>query len=346
MKESEQQWTKCEQVTALKSHFSRMDDVDLLDRLQALYADLSAVLARRASVAALLAVENPCGACNKCCTSSGRVRQRVTDLELGLLERETGKTRADTFRAYLEQRGASTCPYYDLERHGCGAYQARPFSCRVFGHYRLEGTALPADCAFEGTEHPFAANRYAVDVPFARRLVELDFEYQCARPGPPAAASPNLGGEPPPEGVERALYHALRGEADEAEAAFAGASVSAYALYSWGLFLAERGRHAQAAERFAQALSLEPANAQYALQLGTTLLHCGRVMEAYQRLEQAAELAPWMAHPCAMLGHLELAVSRPWLAVERFEEAVRRDPGLSAYRDALAEARRRCDADL
>jgi len=320
-------------------------DPDLHARLADLYARLEDALARRAPA---LPGDNPCGACFQCCTASGRRGHGVTELELAYLAQGGGADRLDDFRAYTAAATDAdghlrfpVCPYYDVGRHACTVYEVRPFSCRVFGHFRVEGSRLPADCVFEGTEEAFPRAHYAARVPLARELVELDWEH-LSRSGHAADTPVTPEGEPPAPGtVERAVFHMLRGESPEAHAAFAQAAPSAWLHYSWGTLHTREGDHAKAAEHYAEALRIEPRNPLYALQQGIALLQSGRVEDAYAALEQSVALRPSGEHAHALLGHLDLAMGRPASAVQRFEAALRLIPDDPALQTALSEARRR-----
>lgn len=327
-------------------------------RLADLYARLEHALRERRPPAvavlerlhALRAEANPCGTCLQCCTSSGRRSHGVTEIELAYLESQTGPERIDAFRAYVkgEPGGDTTCPYYDRGAHGCTVYAARPFSCRVFGHFRVEGSRLPPDCAFEGTEAAFSRNAYLSDVPLARELLDLDWEFG-SRTGRKTEGSagpdPADAEAPAPGGVERALYHVLRSESDAAHKAFEAAAVahpdSAYLFYSWGLLCSEEKGFEDAAEHFARALALEPANGHYALNLGVALLHVGRPDDAYEALARSADLAPADGTPHHLMGWVDLSAGRIEAGIGHFEEAHRRAPDNEAFGAALQQARTR-----
>lgn len=142
----------------------------LLDQLEDLYRELAPPPAA-----------NSCGQCKKCCTAVGVSVQSVTDLELALLERHYGAETRRNFQLYAERaRDAGgfvfdVCPNYRL---GCQVYEHRPFSCRVFGHYRPAQSRLPEDCVFIGHETEFARQDYYQAVPGAGALRRLSREYQ------------------------------------------------------------------------------------------------------------------------------------------------------------------------
>ena len=148
----------------------------VLDALEELYADLGAHLPSFQG--------NPCGQCKSCCTARGLSHHFVTDLELELLAERIGAARTDDFRRYLNrardeegQLEFSVCPNYDEEQKGCGVHTVRPFSCRVFGHYRPITTKMPEGCVFEGKTSDFAWADYFKAVPLIDRMRWLTREF-------------------------------------------------------------------------------------------------------------------------------------------------------------------------
>jgi tetratricopeptide (TPR) repeat protein len=304
-------------------------DQDLEDRLTTLYVELDAAIAARersahkvsGSDATAAARDNPCGHCKACCTATGRRSHTVTGIELAYLAARGGRTAQPTaFVAYLAQErdesGAlrhPVCPHYassagERGEGGCSVYAARPFSCRVFGHWRLDDSALPTDCVFEGTETRFTQSSYFAEVPQARRLVALEVEYTGRRGIAPQMSETDLttydsnaarwlaGPPPASSGVERALYHQARGERHLADEAFATAAEqdpsSAWVWQAWGWLHQEQQRWSEAASCYARAARLEPANAEYPTLLGVALLESGCYADALEAFASSLALVP------------------------------------------------------
>ena len=357
---------------------------DLDARLGRLYAALDEALeARRPTLPPEAGVPaNPCGSCHACCSAQGRRRQRVTRLELAYLERHGGAAvRLEAFEAYLwrdeEPDGAllhPVCPHYHAELGGCTVYSARPYSCRVFGHWRLEGSGLPEGCTFTGSELEFSVASYLSEVPFARELVELEVELQgrrglgraapselpggevqltqgaqgpeaerVARVPAPLCAPGGLPAQPPPPlgGIERALYHQQRGERAEAHQAFEQASQrhpgSAWTWQAWGALWQLEGKPGEAATCYARAASLDPGSAEHPCLLGLARLEAGQPHDALEALLQSLRIDPQQARLLAVCAHLYLGLGRPQEAVTLLEEALARggaEPQLAGLLEA------------
>ena len=252
----------------------------LEDQLVELYRDL----APRPSVVA----GNFCGSCNLCCTAAGLTRQNVTDLELSLLEREHGTEVAQNFARYARrERDAAgaflyeVCPNWTEE--GCRVYEERPFSCRVFGHYRASGTRLPDPCVYRGEEVAFPPRQYYDVVPGALRLRELSRDFQLRR-------APLVGGEasPEPGGVglnladpwDLALHQISQGRPCVLPPESEGESV--FASYVRALVLGEAGQHEEALVQYRRVLESCPQRADLMTFAGFHAFQVGRFEEAEQ----------------------------------------------------------------
>lgn len=122
--------------------------------------------------------DNPCGECRECCTGSGLNKHNVTALEIDYIRRNEGAEAIQEFRRFLKRDGeVDVCPYFDEEIWGCGIYTSRPFSCRLFGHYRSEDSQLPQVCVFRGQEQIFSGHSYYESVPQAVQLRTLVRRY-------------------------------------------------------------------------------------------------------------------------------------------------------------------------
>lgn len=200
--------------------------------------------------------ENHCGSCRTCCTAAGLSRQNVTDLELSVL----GEA-ADDFARYAardrDEQGNylfAECP--NLGPQGCLVYEHRPFSCRVFGHYRASGTRLPLECVYLGKDREFPAPDYYRVVPGALRLRELSRDFQLRRV--PSGTSAATAGDSAGVGLnledpwDSALERIGRGELPDLPPE--SESESLFASYVRALAAGERGDHRQALHHYQQVL--------------------------------------------------------------------------------------------
>lgn len=201
--------------------------------------------------------ENRCGSCRTCCTAAGLSRQNVTDLELAVL----GEAGAD-FERYAARERSETGDYVfevcpNLGPEGCRVYEKRPFSCRVFGHYRASGTVLPLECVYVGRDREFPAAEYYRVVPGALRLRELSRDFQLRKV--PGGAGPASAGDGGGVGLnlddpwDRALEVIGRGEMPELPDLTEGEGV--FATYVRALVAGERGDHPRALGYYSRVLS-------------------------------------------------------------------------------------------
>jgi tetratricopeptide (TPR) repeat protein len=108
--------------------------------------------------------------------------------------------------------------------------------------------------------------------------------------------------------------------------ALAGAEAPPEAHYFAGLYLLERGRYAEAQERFAAAYQQDP-HPLYALERGRVAMLAGDLLTAERWLRQAAADAPgnievWNALAALYLGH-QIGLGK---GIEAALELLRRDP--------------------
>jgi Fe-S-cluster containining protein len=197
--------------------------------------------------------ENRCGSCRTCCTAAGLTRQNVTDLELAVL----GQAGPDFARYAARERSETgefvfeVCP--NLGPEGCRVYENRPFSCRVFGHYRASGTVLPLECVYLGRDREFPAAEYYRVVPGAMRLRQLSRDFQLRKVPSGVGAGNSAGvGLNLDDPWDRALEAVGRGEVPELPDLSEGEGV--FATYVRALVVGEAGDHAQALEYYLKVL--------------------------------------------------------------------------------------------
>ncbi|MHB2015841.1 MAG: YkgJ family cysteine cluster protein, partial [Candidatus Xenobia bacterium] len=255
---------------------------DLLAALERLYQNLEAALPQSGG--------NPCGQCYECCTGAGLSRHRVSELELGYLRERVGPERVEDFRQYAERaRGENgelrfaVCPYYDTETHRCGVYAFRPFSCRVFGHFRADTTHMPQRCVFRGRERVFEPRQYLDTVPLARELRQLMRAWEPTTGHAVRYVSPDAAAAQLPDAldlafldaadpVDRAITRQVKGDwegaRDELLLARQQYGELPHIMQHLGIALEMTGDHAAAREVFLGLLRRQPDNSVFHYHVG------------------------------------------------------------------------------
>lgn len=308
----------------------------------------------------LPAVEgNPCGPCRDCCTRTGLTFQTVLDVEISALAEVLGEEIASRFQAYARrdpedgQPGQEECPLYDPLAQGCGVHPHRPFSCRLFGHFRLAGTSLPQGCVFQGREVEVEPPRYLDDIPLARELRDLDRHHGDFH-RPTASQMQEAPARLPPELLEKArafmnpddpldmavLAH-VEGRLEDAVALFDVAlratPRSAWAWFQQGTLLDDLKRPTQAAASYRRALEIEGDNPRFWLHLAFNLLEAGQVAEARDAFAATVRVNPDDAVACGLLGSLLWGEGRATEALDPLRHAAELDPDNVWFRVRLAE---------
>ncbi|GMU58206.1 MAG: hypothetical protein AMXMBFR33_73520 [Candidatus Xenobia bacterium] len=316
---------------------------DLLLQLERLYAKQQ-----------LPAVEgNPCQSCFACCTATGHLTHRISELELAYVAWKVGPDAADELSRYAarerDEEGRlrfEHCPHY---RGGCGIYPHRPFSCRVFGHFRERGTELPGGCTFQGRETEFSRQEYYGVVPGARALRPLLREFSLlARPRSGGASGPSqeapldwLDQEDP---VDRALGHLAGGHYDQALSELLAQlerqpEGSGFVWHTLGLVYGLLDRPGLAVEAFRRAVAVMPDQADCLTQLGTSLMLNGSLREGMIHLARVAELDPDQSTAIGMLGYGHLVLEEWDQAATNLSRALELEPENGFYALRLASAR-------
>ncbi len=278
----------------------------VLAQLELLYCELDEILSGNSSV-------NPCGTCNTCCRSEGRVAHGVSELELLYLEVKTGPQ--EDFRDYLIGREVCTCPHYEAGV-GCRVYASRPFSCRVFGHYSEMGTALPPECTHRQQTVRFRPYQRLTALPGAAQLKQLQLELTVAngrnRPRVERRALPRH------DSLDLALELARQGDSQgavrELQQALEGQESSGYVLYNAGLVYAMLGMAELSLHSFTEALRDLPVSVEARYYAATQALFLGKRELARELAEAARALAPGHGANLSLLGSL-------YLQERRLEEA-------------------------
>lgn len=238
---------------------------------------------------------NPCGTCRECCTAAGLTRHDVTRVELDFIASRVGPERVEAFQRFANRQGDPVCPYYD---EGCTIYQHRPFSCRVFGHYRSAGSVLPSVCVFLGREKVASPPEHRA----FRRLAEEYWLYAVhrdAQAGPSAESAPaNLESE----------------------------AVTPYARYCRALAHEQAGRLEEAIEELGLALREAPHSHVLHFRLGCNQFSLGLRREALASFEATVRLHPGQAMGWGFLGICSLLLAENGRAREALEQAVALDP--------------------
>lgn len=230
----------------------------LFQQLELLYSRLDSELASSGSES------NSCGRCRECCTGQGLSLHNVTELELEYLAGRVGGEKIEEFRKFARRDGTiALCPYFDETIWGCGVYSVRPFSCRLFGHYRREDQFMPPVCVFAGQEKIFACGAYYREVPEAvslRDLVRRFWPYRRAREDTQAFASGTPALEEGEDALDRALALQAQGRLQEALETLAQSELEEipYVMYCLALILEGLGFHEEALRALRQALEEVP----------------------------------------------------------------------------------------
>jgi predicted O-linked N-acetylglucosamine transferase (SPINDLY family) len=102
--------------------------------------------------------------------------------------------------------------------------------------------------------------------------------------------------------------------------------------------LAQAGRYADAAASFAEAVRLEPLNAQYHHAYGLAIVRLNRFQEALEAFKRAVDLHGNFARGYSSLGVTLLGVGQAELAIEPLTIALTLDPTLKQARESLLKA--------
>ena len=300
---------------------------------------------------------NPCGPCRACCSAGVMTSHGVSDLELDHLAYRVGEAEARSFADFaMRARDAEgrlryeTCPLHEGE--GCRAHAHRPFSCRVFGHFRAAGTLLPEGCVFAGATREFALADFFAAVPGSRDLHRLKREYAfLRRPGPVRQVLPDgpgslgeedlvhLDPEDPLDRAARALVGGRPSESlAEARRALEEQGGTPAVLYALGVAL-EALRHPDLAlQAFQAACGLVPECADFHYHAGYNLAQSRHFAGAAAALARAIELNPEHSLALGLLGYLLLLDRRVEEARRYLGLALAIDPGNPLFRNWLDRA--------
>ena len=273
----------------------------LLGQLEKLYIQLEKPFS--------MSAENPCGRCRECCTGRGLSSHHVTPIELELIASRVGEERLGTFRRFLARNGEiEVCPYFDDQTWGCGIYQQRPYSCRVFGNYRRVDTRLPEVCVFSGQESIFGVGEYLKSVPLAAELKELarafwPYQREHFQGGEAGEGGLAIAGEEG-DALDRALSLMNEGRLEEALLTFERSELPStpYVLYCLTLVFEGMERYGDARTALAAALGLAPECVPLWFRLGCNLTLLGESEEAEEAFRKVIEIAPQHALAHAFLG--------------------------------------------
>lgn len=258
------------------------------------------------------APDNPCGRCRQCCTASGMSHHNVTALELELVGERVGEEKLASFRRFLQQTGEfEVCPNFDETIWGCGIYDVRPYSCRVFGHHRRETSRLPQLCVFSGVESVFGVGEYLSKVPYATELKELarSFWPYCREPFEQASAarSPTPGMALQAcegDALDRALSLLSQGDLQAALVEFETSDLPStpYVLYCLSLVFEGLARHGDACTALEVAIQQAPECVPLWFRLGCNLYSLGNVEQGVEAFHRTLELDESHPESHALLG--------------------------------------------
>lgn len=270
---------------------------------------------------------NECGQCRECCTTKGLSIHSITALELEYIGHRIGTDRLEDFRLFATRSShIDVCPYFDEERWGCGIYEARPFSCRVFGHYRSESTALPDVCVYRGQEQIFSNHSYYQSVPKAqelRNLVRMFWPHQTLSWEGQLADFQTVDSLESGDALDQALMLQSQGRSEEALTLLINSEIedSPFSLYCVGLMLESQERFQEASLAFKEGLKEAPGCVSLQFRLGCALLSGGEDEVADLAFQSTLDLAPDHVPCLALLGGLRYTQGRMRQARELLEKA-------------------------
>ncbi|MCA9780151.1 MAG: tetratricopeptide repeat protein, partial [Candidatus Eremiobacteraeota bacterium] len=338
-----------------------------LQKLTEIYRELNETLPR--------SIGNPCGSCRECCTAGGVDRHSVTELELDLIAETHGPVVTDQFRRFASRERDLEgkhrwvlCPFYDEDARGCGIYDLRPFSCRVFGHFQVVGTDLPSVCTFRGKAKLVGGRENFVEVPLAGQLRDASRHYWPLRKGHPVRERPANETTAPNhpsllsdlDSVDRAFLAQDRGDHETAAKELAndlqGSEHQPYLLFHLAQSLMALERYPEALERYEQALEQAPQSWELTYARAVALYQLERHQEAFRGFVQTIELNPEHALAWAFLGYMTLSDGLLKQSAVFFDNALNIDPENVVFRLRLgvillklecpAEARKLLEAVL
>lgn len=304
---------------------------------------------------------NPCGGCLGCCSIKNVVMHRIGSMEMEYLSRNVDGERVALFKEYVTQKKDGQgefmhpiCPLYDRDRGGCSAYPYRPMSCRLFGHYFLEGTEAPGECLYRERGKKIKAARYFDEIPCARDLRELNWEYLSRRPYTTHTMkeenkyAERIGMDSLVEDidlvdvVDKALHLELRGELEQAYRLFREheqeQSDSPYFYFYFGNLCDEMEKYDEAIASFRKAISLREDNSLFFFRLALDLVVRGEREEAMRLFLKVIELNPENAIALGYLGYLHIIESKPREAAGYLEKSLAIDPEQPFFRFRLGLA--------
>ena len=341
--------------------------ISSLQKLTEIYRELDETLPR--------SIGKPCGSCRECCTAGGVDRHSVTELELDLIAETHGPVATDQFRRFANRERDLEgkhrwvlCPFYDEDARGCGIYDLRPFSCRVFGHFQVVGTDLPSVCTFRGKAKLVGGREHFVEVPLAGQLRDASRFYWPSRKGHPVREEPSGESTAPnypsllseSDTVDRAFLAQSRGDhqtaVEELANSLQGSEYQPYLLFHLAQSLMILERYAEASERYEEALQKAPQSWELTYAQAVALYQLGRHQESFRGFVQTIELNPEHALAWAFLGYMTLSDGLLKQSAVFFDNALSIDPENVIFRlrlglillklDCPVEARRLLEAVL
>ena len=293
---------------------------------------------------------NPCGECYSCCKATVMGKHNVTPLELAYLESKVGKEKTDRFRLYVRHAKNEegellypVCPNYD--DGGCTVHPYRPYSCRLYGHFRTDAETLVSHCVFGDTVKVIPARSARKEYPIHEALSDLAVDFTLHNQPPEEQVKISYQNEDQFESeYERASYYATQERYAEAAAVLEKMPESAHGhLYHNLLGMCYSGlqRHQEAALQYAHVVDLMPENAQAFLDLGGALLFAGKVEQAREALQEALQLQPSRSLIWGLLGMSYTLQERYAEALPYFQGAVESETDPSNFRLELARCCRR-----
>ncbi|MDQ7825625.1 MAG: tetratricopeptide repeat protein [Candidatus Eremiobacteraeota bacterium] len=322
----------------------------LMTRLGELYEKLDA---------ALPAIEgNPCRGCLGCCSLSHVVMHRISLMELTYMGRKIDSARLEQFKAYIlrkkDEKGDplfTVCPLYDGEKGRCSEYLVRPTSCRLFGHYFLEGTSVPDECIFKDRGTWFRAGRYFTLIPFAKEFRALNRGFRSVMPYTQKTITEQmeyadgfvpespLTDEEFPDPVDMALHLQLLGRRDEAYRLFADHEGEvAYYYFYYANLCDEMERYEEAVKLFRKAVLIRDDDSLFHFRLALDLVILGKKEEALEEFGKVVTLNGENAMAYGYLGYLHLERHEVKEAVPFLEKALSLDPSQNFFRFRLGLA--------
>ena len=270
---------------------------------------------------------------------------KVSTMEFDFLEANVGKDKTEKFRRFIARERDDAgelvftlCPNHDGS--GCTVHQYRPYSCRMYGNYRVQGEMLVSHCVFRESVVVLEKKRVKELLPHHGELDELLLNYTLYE------SSQTTQSLDVPSGVTEfkdivsfASYHLSREEFALALGPLEEAvKESPDGMSFW--FLAQAyeglGRQDEALTCFEKAIELKPMNPSFHNSYANCLYFAGQRDAAQRAFQKTHELDPERSTVLGLLGTIHAEKGEYKEAIETYEKCLEKERVPSVFRFQLA----------